>query len=352
MKWNWNAIWDSKWFYRALALLLAIGLFAYVHVENFSNTRQTGKNNTTITATTKRTLKVPLQLNADTDKYFITGYPEKVSVEIEGSNSLVTVTANTVNFRIIADLSKLGVGTHRVKLKEEGLNKDLTYSIKPKTIKVKIQDRKTKTMPIQVKYNKDSIAQGYSVGTPKLSASTAEVTGAKGEINRVYQVVANVVLKRNTKDDVSQQVILQALDAKGGTVNVVVSPETVTVKLPVTLPSKQVDVTLKQKGTAASDTDYTLSTATKTVTIYGNKDVLDQIDSLTIPVDISGITKDTTKSYNVTDVGSKLVAASPSAITVKIKANSTTDAADATTSSSSASSSSSSAASSSSSDGN
>lgn len=316
-------IWDSKWFYRVLALLLAIGLFAYVNTENINNTRQNAKTDSNITETAKRTIKVPLQINGDTDKYFITGYPENVNVAIEGSQSLVTMTANTQNFRVVADLTKLGVGTHTVKLRAVGLNKDLSYSIAPKTIKVRIQDRRTKEMPIQVKFNKDSLAPGYEAGTPTLSAQTAEVTGGKGVISRVYQVVANVVLRRNTKRDVSQQVILQALDDKGNTVNVVVSPETVNVKLPVSLASKSVAVNLNQTGTVQDQTEYTLSTKTKRVTIYGSKAALKKIDALDVAVDVTGITKSTTKTYKITSIDRTLVGGSPSSISVRIKVAST-----------------------------
>ncbi|MFD1483888.1 YbbR-like domain-containing protein [Lacticaseibacillus baoqingensis] len=321
---NFKNFWESKWAYRLLAFLLAVGLFAYVHAENINNTRQDAHSDNAITATTKRTLKVPLQLNADTDKYFITGYPENVSVTVEGAASLVTVTANTQNFRIIADLSKLSVGKHTVKLKESGLNKELSYRIKPATITVNIQDRKTRRMPIQVKYNRDSLAPGYTVGTQKLNTETAEITGAKGEINRVYQVVANVVMKRNTKETVSQEVILQALDEDGNTVNVVVNPETVHVTLPISLPSKRVPVSLKATGTAAAGKTVSLSTQTSEVTIYGSQSVLDNIDRLTIPVAIDGITTSTTKSIATTAGNAKLTAASPDTLKVAIKVSDNT----------------------------
>ena len=33
-----NRLWDNRWVNRLLALLLAIGLFAYVNVESINNT--------------------------------------------------------------------------------------------------------------------------------------------------------------------------------------------------------------------------------------------------------------------------------------------------------------------------
>lgn len=313
---NLNKIWESKWFYRLLAALLAVLLFAYVNADGLNPSQRASE--TTSAATTERTLKVPLQLKADTDKYFITGYPEKVSVKLSGATSLVTMTANTLNFKVIADLSKLGVGTHTVKLTQSGLNKDLTYTIKPETVKVTIQDRKTKTMPIQVKYNKDSIAAGYTAATPKLSQSTVSVTGGKGEINRVYQIVANVNLTANTKTDVDQDVLLQALDSAGNTVNVVLTPQTVHVTMAVATSSKTVPVKFRQTGIEGNGLTYALSSATKTVKLYGEKADLAEIDALEIPVDVSGVTATTTRDYKVADLAAGVTSASPKTISVTI----------------------------------
>ncbi|MCI1894133.1 MAG: CdaR family protein [Lactobacillus sp.] len=325
MKFKFNQIWDSKWFYCLLALILAVALFAYVNMEDLNRNRNSGSNDTAITATTSRSLKVPLELKADTDKYFITGYPQHVTVEVEGSSSLVTVTANTLNFRVVADLSGLGVGTHTVTLKQQGLNKDLTYAIKPKTIKVTIQDRKSKRMPIQVKYNHDSLAPGYSAGDPTLSSETVDVTGGKGEINRVYQVVANVVMSRNTKTTIDQEVLLQALAEDGSTLNVVLSPATVHVRLPITLPSKKLPVTVKQSGTGIRGQSYSFKTSTDSVTVYGSSAVLKKLDSVTIPVDVSKLTQTTTQTVRLTDVVDGIVSSDPK--TVKVTINMTTDAA-------------------------
>ncbi|WP_461213329.1 CdaR family protein [Lacticaseibacillus sp. GG6-2] len=332
-----NDFWESKWAYRLLALLLAIGLFAYVNVENINNTRQNPKTDNAITATAKRTMNVPLQLNVDSDKYFVTGYPEKVDVTIEGAASLVTVTANTQNFRVIADLDQLGVGKHTVKLTESGINKELTYKIKPATVTVNIQRRKTRRLPIQVKYNHDSLAPGYSVGTEKLNSETAEITGARSEVDRVYQVVANVVLKRNTKSDVSQEVILQALDEDGNTVNVVVSPETVHVTLPISIPSKQVSLKVTPTGTAPAGKTVSVSTKTNAVRIYGARSAVDAIDTLSVPVDISSVTKDQSQTLSLAKLFPNLTSVSPATISVDYKVTTETSGATSVSSTSSSS---------------
>lgn len=315
-----SKFWDSPWVYRVLSLVLALGIFAYVNQEKLNNTFQGDrKQDTALLATKTQTVKVPLQLNADTDKYFITGYPEKVKVKISGSAALVTAVTNTQNFRVVADLRKLGVGEHTVKLQQQGLSKQLTFSIVPKTIKVNVQTRLSKTLPVQVRYNKDAIADGYQVGTPQLSSDTVQVTGARSEINRIFEISASVTLNRNTNSTVTQTVMLQALDSNGQTVNVVTTPETVRVKLPVTLPSKKVTLNFKQTGNAVAGKSYTLASDISTVTIYGSKAQLKNIEALTVPVDISGISKTTDKTVKVDNVEKGLKDVDPSSVKVHIK---------------------------------
>lgn len=314
-----NKFWDSPWVYRILALILALGIFVYVNEEKIGRTLSGNHDDTALLATKKQTVSVPLQLNADTDKYFITGYPAKVKVTIEGSAALVTAVANTQNFRVVADLRGLDVGKHNVKLKQQGLNKQLTYKIKPESVAFTIQDRVNKSLPVQVQYNKDAIATGYQAGTPQLSTNTVEVTGARSEIARIFELTASLTLNRNTKSDVSQTVPVQALDSNGHTVNVVLTPETVHVKLPVSLPSKRLDVSLKQTGTPASGKEYSLKSSVKSVIVHGNSAVLRELTRLSVPVDVTDVKKDQTKEVHLNDLNDKLHSVSPETLKVDIQ---------------------------------
>ncbi|MFC6170245.1 CdaR family protein [Loigolactobacillus jiayinensis] len=311
-----NKFLNSPLVYRILALIFAIMLFGYVNVDRINSTRQATSSSTTMLANKSRTLNVPLQINANTDKYFITGYPEKVKVNIEGPSALVTATANTQNFKIMANLEKLGVGKHTVRLTEEGLNKELGYRIVPSRIKVNIQTRATKRFPIQVKFNKANLAQGYTSGDPELSQATTVVTGSKAEINAIESVVANVNTENNITADVTQQTALQALDQKGNTVNALLDPTTVKVTIPVMRPTKKVPISLKQTGEGDDDKTYSLSTDVNNVTLTGSQASLDKISTLNLNVSIADVTKTTTKTITVPT--SNGVQANPSTVSVKI----------------------------------
>ena len=311
-----NKFFNSPLVYRILALGFAIMLFGYVNIDRINSTRQATTSSTTMLANKSRTLKVPLQINADTDKYFITGYPEKVKINIEGPSALVTATANTQNFKIMANLEKLGVGKHTVRLRQEGLNKELGYRIVPSKITVNIQTRATKRFPIQVKFNKANLAQGYTSGDPELSQSTAVVTGSKAEIAAIDSVVANVNTENNLTSDITQQAALQALDQQGNTVNALLDPQYVKVTIPVMRPTKKVPFSLKQTGYGEEDKVYHLSSDVHNVTLTGSQASLDKISTLELSVSIADVDKTTTKTITVPT--SDGVQADPSTVTVKI----------------------------------
>lgn len=318
----WNRITSSKWFYRVISLAFALLLFTYVNYNNLVTNRTTATRQA-VAATTKKTIKVPLQLNADTDKYYITGYPAKVSVTLEGPSSLVMMTVNTQNFEIVANLRNLAVGKHKVTLKASGLNKELTYGISPKAITVNIQTRRTQKFPIQVTYNKNAIADGYITDQPKLSQNTVEVTGATDEIRKIARVVANVPLSRDTKSTSNQEVLLQALDSNGNIVNAVLDPQTIHVTLGIHLPSKTVPVSFST-GNDGVNLAYSVTSDVKTVKITAASDVLNRIKTLTVPVDVSKVTSagNYNQQVSIPLKGNNLEGADPSSVKVTIKATS------------------------------
>ena len=315
---------NSNYFYAFIALCCALWLFFYVSSPGVGSTRDSNQSNTS-TVTKKTTISVPLQLQADVDKYYITGYPETVKITIEGPSALVTATKNTQNFNLYLNLKDLSVGQHRVQIKESGLNSELTYSIKPKYVTVNIQHRETKKFDVDVDYNQDSLATGYETGKVEVSPETVTVTGAATEIEKIAKVIVKPILPKGIKSTFDQEVLVQALDKNGKTVNVTLDPQTVHVKIPISIQSKQVSINLKQKGTSSSTTsNLSVTSDVKTIRVYGTQDQIDAIDSsIDVPVDVSDVNGNTKKSINLADaLGNKVAFTDPDTIDVSISTGS------------------------------
>lgn len=308
--------------YRLLSLFFALLLFFYVSYQRLGTTRISDKEvaNSKLTTTKTLSLKVPLTLNVDNSKYYVTGYPEQVKVDISGPSALVTTLDNTRNFEVYADLSDLKSGTHTVKLKTSGFNKELSVALSPEKIKVKIAPKKMVKMPIQVRYDTGLIQNGYVAGSPSLSTQTVEVTGAKADINKLDSVVANLNLPENSHGDYGRTVLLQALDKEGHPLPVSLSPETVKVNLPINqaTATKEVKLELVTENNGVPGKTYQLSTETKTIKLRGTKSALNKIDSLRVPVSVTGVNESTTKTVSLSPTQAGVASVAPASIVVQI----------------------------------
>ncbi|KRN43194.1 CdaR family protein [Fructilactobacillus fructivorans] len=313
---------QSKWFYAILALIFTFALFFYVHDGKndmgLTNSTSSSTNTTQMAANKSKDLSVPLQLNVNSDKYFVIGYPEKVNVQLSGPSALVTTTANTQNFKVYADLGNLGPGEHTVKLQQQGLNSDIHSKIKPSKIHVNIQPRRTVKFPVKATYDKKNIASGYKVGKASSDVSSAKVTGPIDQINRIDSVVAKISLKPNTKSDVKQDAVIEALDKKGKTINVIITPSTSSVDLPVSAGDNKrvpVKVNLNNKQ---DDKTYDVKCDPSDVLLLGDKNAISGINSVNADVDVSKMSGKNTKTVSLDTGNSKVSGLDPSTVKVQV----------------------------------
>ncbi len=311
---------DKPWFYKLFSLILAIVLVAFV-----DNTQVNVNNQSKVqeTASTKQAINMALQVSVDADKYYVTGYPSKVKVTLEGSNALVTSTVNTQNFRVYIDLSKLSVGEHKVPIKVSGLPSQLSYKLSQKYTTVNIQKRKSRTLAVQIGYNKNAVAKGYDIGTATVKPETVEVTGALSEVKRIDRIQAQLTVPNASSHTIRRNVMLVALDSKGRQLNVVINPSTATVTLPISVSKKTVKLKLNAAN-GSSKKVYSLTAKQDQVTIYGQKKALDKIKSLTLNVDLTNIKSSTTRSYRL-PVPSGVAWVDPSSVDVRISVSDADD---------------------------
>lgn len=308
---------DRLWFYKIAALFLAIVLAIYVNSTQQGFIPEGQRNTTLKTATKRENLKVPLQVSVDTDKYYVTGYPDKVSLSISGSTALVTSTVNTQNFRAFIDLSKLKPGHHTVPVKVNGLSNQLSYSVSPKNINVNIQKRKSKSFPVQIEYNKDAVPEPYKIGTATSDPEIVTVTGAKGEVNQIDKIVARVVIPKDEVKTYTREVILIAEDKAGRQLNVIIDPATAKVTVPIGLPKKTVKLNLTSHG-GDQNKNYSLSSDIENIKLYGKSSALKKLDEVTVDVDLSKVNATTTKDLKI-DLPTDIYQADPIKVPVKIK---------------------------------
>ncbi|GKQ42999.1 hypothetical protein RD055328_09220 [Companilactobacillus sp. RD055328] len=320
-------IFNNKYTYLLVSLVIAIWLFISVSAPGSLSTRDATSKQIRETSTKVVTVKdVALQPIVDNDKYFVTGYPSTVDVELTGTTSLVETTQKTKNFRVSLDLTGLDIGKHKVELKVTGLNKAIKYKVKPQYVNVNIQRKVERVFPIQIAFDENVIKSGYKVGRATANPDTVKVSGAKSEVNKVVQVVASVDIAKDVRSDVDKEALLQALDKDGKIVNVVLDPQTTHVTIPITVPSKKVTLKTKQTGTALEGYEYSLKLSTNSAVVYGDEDTIESLSELEIPVDITDIKETTTKKITLAKVFEKQIwEASPKTVEVTITVTKNSD---------------------------
>ncbi|MDO4912078.1 MAG: CdaR family protein [Lactobacillus sp.] len=291
-------IFRESWFLKISSLLISLLIVIYVNTTQQAYMKTNTTTKTTETATNTTTVTADLQISANTDKYYITGYPEQVKLTIEGPSALVTSTVNTSAYRVYLDLSDLGVGKHTVKIQVTGLSKQLTYYVKPAYVTVNIQQRKSRTLPVTTQYDSEALPKGYDIGKISLDHSVVEVTGAQSEINQIKQILAKVDIPDGITHTLNQQVVLQAIDRKGRQLNVSILPASVKVQVPISISKKKLPVEIKTYNDA-SNKSYITSTDTKYVTLYGKKAVLKKLSKATAYVDLEHITSTKTVQASI-----------------------------------------------------
>ena len=295
-------IYNNPWFMKIIALAFAILLFTYVNSSN--NRTQTTSGFDGLSASTTDTIfDVPIVVEIDQDNYYVTGFPETVSVEISGPSSIVLNTKTTKNFDIVAtDLDSLGVGTHTIELVAEGLSPQLDYNILPEEVTITIEEKKVETFSVEVEFDDSLIDSGYKAGIPTLNYETVELTGTAATIAQVEEVKVVVNEEEGVTEDIVQTLPILVSDAQGNELDVNLNPSEVTVNIPVNPTMKEVPIVLNQTGTADSDLNYELgisNQAATTIAVQAENGLLSNLSSYPVDIDVTGITETTTQTIDL-----------------------------------------------------
>ena len=285
----------ETWLSKSSTLLfisLFIAIFAFIAVDqkiiNFSNQA----------AEVLREQKVNVTYNVE--QYVIEGLPEKVDVTLIGSKADLYIAKQSAAGSVSVDLTNLKPGTHKVNIKYDLGKSKIDYSVNPSVANVTIYEKKsdTRTLSYDV-VNSDKLSNTLVVNSVKLDTDEVTIRGAEYKIKQVATVkalidVANITNKnagKQTLNDVS----LKAYDSNGNVVEVEFVPDKISAEVELSSPSKKVSLNFVPTGTMTRGKSigaYTFSQ--NSVTIYGDNETLDSIETVDVVVDISKVNSDTT----------------------------------------------------------
>jgi YbbR domain-containing protein len=128
------------------------------------------------------------------------------------------------------------------------------------------------------------------VGELSTQPEKVEITTGETTMKEIDRVVASVDSSKLSSDQESIQAPVQALNASGEVLPIQSDPQNVTVNFEIQTPSKEVSLYPIQEGDLPSSVESVKIDLNRTkATITGVQSVIDQIDSIGIPVDVSQI---------------------------------------------------------------
>ena len=236
------------------SFLFACILFVYatsINYQNNSNARTTKTETYTNTV-----LNVPIDIQYDSDQYFISGFSSEVTVFLTGSNRVTLASEmkeSTRKFKVTADLTQATEGIIEVPLTIENLPSGLTAVATPQKITVKIGKKVTRdNVPVIPQIDYSQIDDNVVIDSVVISNEQVSVTSDTDTLSKIDKIVAMLPTNVRITGNYSDFVTLQAVDKNGTVLPVVITPFETSMKV----------VTRPVRNTSSSTTTTTHSSTT------------------------------------------------------------------------------------------
>lgn len=277
-----------------ISLVLAVLLFLYVDSESTA----------IITDSAEVLYGQKVEATYNNNAYVVEGLPESVDVTLIGRQVDLYLAKQLSGGTVTADLSGLGEGMHTIKLDYDCSITSVEYKLDPSTVNVTIYPKvsQTRTATIDV-INKNSLDTKLSISTVELDNAEIVIKGAEHVLNEVATVKALVDVKKLVKPEIGimtlDDVKLVAYNSDGEVVKEVeTEPNKISAKVTIASPKKEVPIKVIPEGELEFGKAIdSISTDVTKVTIYGDQDILDNIEYVPVEVDITDLNEN--KTYDV-----------------------------------------------------
>lgn len=247
------------------------------------------------------------------EAYVVEGLPEVADVTLIGRRVDLYLAKQLSTGNVTVDISNLKPGTHKVDLNYESSINSVDYNINPSTVNVTIYPKTslTKNADIDV-VNQDYLDKKLFIQEVTIDQEEIIIKGAEHTVNKVAKVKALVDISDIAKEpdeitggiETIENVNLVAYDSDGNVVNVEMVPNKVNATISIS--SSSVTVPIKVIPKKNNNNDFglefgkaisSISTDISQVTVYGDEDIISDINYIPVEIDVTGLSK--TKTYNV-----------------------------------------------------
>ena len=239
------------------------------------------------------------------EAYVIEGAPSTVDVTLMGRQSDLYLAKQLGNHEVTLDLTGYSVGEHKVKLSYTQTIDSINYKLDPSYVMVIIKEKQSaiKSLTYEV-LNQDKLNKKLSVSDIKIDQSEVVVKGSKENLEKVATVKALVDLGDDILKDAGTYTLdkckLVAYDEKGIVIkDVEIVPNVVSAEVKLDSYSATVPLKITTTGNLATGVAISaLESSVDKVTVYGDKEVVENLENVPVEINVDKIKAD--KTINVT----------------------------------------------------
>ena len=276
-----------------VSLLLAFGTFILIDKES----------NIMIDQYAEILYKQPVTAFYNEELYVVEGLPEAVDITLIGQRRHIFLAKQSPAKGVSVDLTGLKPGNHKVTLKYTQRLKSLDYKLDTSQVTVTIykKESENKNLTYDV-LHQDKLDNKLYISNIELDRNEVIVKGARYVLDKIAAVKAlidvNAIPNPKAGDITIKDIPLVAYDDNGEIIDVEIVPKTITAKITITSPSKEIPIKLVPVNNLAFGKSIKSMTSSVTkVTVYGEQATIDAIEQLEVEIDVKGLEED--KEYNV-----------------------------------------------------
>lgn len=284
---------------RIIAVFLAVVLFAFVNFENQTRFQSTEPTDGASITSSEIISNLPIEVNIDSERYFVSGIPDAATVRLEGSQAILFQTVATQNFTVTTpDLNELGVGTHSVDLVTKGLSSDIKSSVSPATVNLTIEEKQVAEHELAIEVSEDlDLAPGYEVYEPSLSQDKVTLSGAASTMEKIDKVVVELSSEAlGIKTDILSSAQVLVYDSNEELLDVNATPQRVEILAPVVRTQKELPIVLEEGSNKQAGYEYDLSLGPDeedALVVRGEPEAISELSNFVIEVDFENLTEST-----------------------------------------------------------
>ncbi len=237
---------------------------------------------------------IPVTVISNDEVYEVSGLPSEVKAYVIGDMSDITLIRTQKAYSVVADLTGLLEGTHEVKLAPKDFSTRVEVALSQSTAVVTIKKKVSQHFNLEYDYiNTDKMNQEFVLSDPVFVDQEIIIRASQDTLYKIG-IVKALIDASGVTADFTQEAPIVAYDQDGNKMDVDIIPSSVTVSVGVSSPNKTVGIEIVPNGDIPNGKAIeSITLDQQTITIFGRDTVLQNIDTIQVPIDATTLTTDT-----------------------------------------------------------